>query len=469
MKFKSIAKDSPRTIREERRLSASEDADDFLSDDDAVFTENAQSGDEQQEPELNQPRYGVLFDIDGVIARGSKPLQAAKDMMPYLLNPDNSPRVPIAFCTNGCNKDEDKAKALSEWLGVEITRDQVIHAQTPLRVFKSYHDKYTLVLGQGPIREIASDLGFTNICTIDDIIRGFPLLDMVDHANRKKVANGYQANEDVKRVEAIVMFGEPNKWESHLQLLIDLLVTDGYPTMAPEGFPEKHLPILACNMDLVFMAEACMPRFGNGSFLVCLESLYKKITGYDLQYTALVGKPSEITYRYAEHVITMQAKKMGFKEPIMKLYFIGDNAEVDIVGANLYDQYMQRQRRRSFQMFEEMGGMIDITRLRNEIAISKCRAVPSEAIFSTQTVRKIDGILVGTGVFDPEKEEKLSEKQRSTYRGHRDFDTNAYSELRKPTIYVDDVCEALKYIIGQERMFGSENIKPQRDSLDSES
>lgn len=60
------------------------------------------------------------------------------------------------------------------------------------------------------------------------------------------------------------------------------------------------------------------------AFLLSMEIfLFQKITGYDLQYTALVGKPSEITYRYAEHVITMQAKKMGFKEPIMKLYFIG--------------------------------------------------------------------------------------------------------------------------------------------------
>ena len=53
-------------------------------------------------------------------------------------------------------------------------------------------------------------------------------------------------------------------------------------------------PILACNMDLQWMAEAVMPRFGHGAFLVSLENLYKKITGRDLIYTALVGKPSEV-------------------------------------------------------------------------------------------------------------------------------------------------------------------------------
>jgi len=59
----------------------------------------------------------------------------------------------------------------------------------------------------------------------------------------------------------VVLIGEPNKWETHLQLLVDLLLTGGYPAFAPEGgFPTKHIPVLACNMDLVFMAEACMPR-----------------------------------------------------------------------------------------------------------------------------------------------------------------------------------------------------------------
>lgn len=72
------------------------------------------------------------------------------------------------------------------------------------------------------------------------------------------------------------MIGEPKLWESNLQLLIDLLLTEGKPTRAPSSIMTvKQLPIIACNMDLVFMDRACMPRFGHGSFLLCLESLYK--------------------------------------------------------------------------------------------------------------------------------------------------------------------------------------------------
>ena len=36
---------------------------------------------------------------------------------------------------------------------------------------------------------------------------------------------------------------------------------------------------------------------------MCLENLYKKITGRDLTYTALIGKPSEITYEYSQKLI----------------------------------------------------------------------------------------------------------------------------------------------------------------------
>ena len=96
---------------------------------------------------------------------------------------------------------------------------------------------------------------------------------------------------------------------------------------------------LACNMDLQWMAEAVLPRFGHGAFLLCLEDLYKKITGQELVYTALVGKPSEITYRHGEHILQHQAKVIygdNLQSPLKNIYFVGDNVCTDILGANLY-------------------------------------------------------------------------------------------------------------------------------------
>lgn len=64
-------------------------------------------------------------------------------------------------------------------------------------------------------------------------------------------------------------------------------------------------------------------RFGHGAFLLCLEDLYKKITGKDLEYKALVGKPSEVTYRYAQQMIMDQANKINIGNKIKRLYAVG--------------------------------------------------------------------------------------------------------------------------------------------------
>jgi len=48
----------------------------------------------------------------------------------------------------------------------------------------------------------------------------------------------------------------------------------------------------------------------------------QKITGRDLKYTAIVGKPSEITFRFAEHVLAKVAQKMHLQSP-RTLYMIG--------------------------------------------------------------------------------------------------------------------------------------------------
>lgn len=57
--------------------------------------------------------------------------------------------------------------------------------------------------------------------------------------------------------------------------------------------------------------------------MVCLENIYKKITGKELRYEALIGKPSEVTYHYAEYLIRIQAAAKQWKKPIQTLYAIG--------------------------------------------------------------------------------------------------------------------------------------------------
>ena len=57
-------------------------------------------------------------------------------------------------------------------------------AHSPLKMFKQFHNKRVLVSGQGPIHEISMNLGFTNVCTVEDIRNAFPVLDVVDQKRR---------------------------------------------------------------------------------------------------------------------------------------------------------------------------------------------------------------------------------------------------------------------------------------------
>lgn len=50
----------------------------------------------------------------------------------------------------------------------------------------------------------------------------------------------------------------------------------------------------------------------------------------DLEYTALIGKPSEITFRFAEHCIAKTAEKIGITKPIETLYIIGSVSNFNI-------------------------------------------------------------------------------------------------------------------------------------------
>ena len=132
------------------------------------------------------PTFGVLFDIDGVIIRGSKVLPQAIDAFKKLTDENGRFKVPTIFVTNAGNcLRQKKADQLSDILGVKITEDQVVMSHSPLKMFKNYHDKHVLVVGQGPISEIANNLGFKNVTTMDEYRLAFPVLDCVDHERRK--------------------------------------------------------------------------------------------------------------------------------------------------------------------------------------------------------------------------------------------------------------------------------------------
>ncbi|PIK42411.1 putative cat eye syndrome critical region protein 5-like [Apostichopus japonicus] len=230
--------------------------------------------------EVKKPHFGLLFDIDGVLVRGKRLLPQAVEAFRKIsaFNPKANRReltVPTVFVTNAGNAlRQTKARQLSEWLGVHVSESQVVMSHSPLKILPQFHDKHVLVSGQGPVKDIARGLGFKKITTIDELSDMFPQLDAVDHKRRTNTPQSELGNY-LAPIEALILFGEPVRWETALQFMIDVLVTNGRLQSSPKAIPEPHLPVLGCNMDLMWMNETHLPRFGHGSFLVCLETLYQ--------------------------------------------------------------------------------------------------------------------------------------------------------------------------------------------------
>ncbi|XP_042214191.1 haloacid dehalogenase-like hydrolase domain-containing 5 [Homarus americanus] len=369
------------------------------------------------------PNFGLLFDIDGVIIRGKRILPTAPEAFNLLVDKSNKFCIPTVFVTNAGNAlRSEKADQLSQWLGIEVHEDQVVMAHSPLKMFDQYLNKQVLISGQGPTQEIAHNLGFCNTTTVDELRQAYPQLDCVDHKRRSMKA--VESVSQIPKLDAIMLFGEPVRWETSLQLLVDVLMTGGDLLGKPTA-PYPHLPILACNMDLQWMAEAHMPRFGHGAFLLCLEALYKKVTGNDLIYTALVGKPSEITYYHAETMVQHHARSIGINHPITKLYAIGDNVHTDIFGMNLYQEYVRRHR----------GS-------KKRVAMQGARGLDlSTHDFKGLMADQCYSVLVQTGVYNGEQ---LLE------HSPRDF-LPVESKLQEPSITVKCVLEAITTIFQQEK------------------
>ncbi|KAG1669289.1 Haloacid dehalogenase-like hydrolase domain-containing 5 [Nymphon striatum] len=385
----------------------------------------------------NVAQFGLMFDIDGVIVRGRKLLPYSVEAFKKLVDTSGKFRVPTVFVTNAGNTlRHTKAEQLSKWLNIEISEDQVIMAHSPLKLFKEFHKSHVLVSGQGPTEEIAKFLGFQHVTTIEKLRHHFPNLDAIDHKRRRNVPCAFEPY--FPKIKAILLFGEPVRWETSLQLILDVLMTGGQPGIPSAFMHEQQLPILACNMDLQWMAEASLPRFGHGAFLCCLESLYKKITSKELIYTALVGKPSEITYRHAEYCIIQHAKSIGITNQIKRLYAIGDNVNTDIYGANLYNRYLMKRaeymKREKQAVASKMLGM--------QGANVNMMSDPEFFVDEDEGAVACDSLLVQTGVFN-------NNNQQMCDHSPRDF-LPMEENLKMPSYIVDNVFTAVNHIFVKE-------------------
>ncbi|KAH3892409.1 hypothetical protein DPMN_016526 [Dreissena polymorpha] len=68
---------------------------------------------------------------------------------------------------------------------------------------------------------------------------------------------------------------------------------------------------------------------------------------------------------------------MDINKPIRKLHFVGDNPDTDVLGANLYDRYLQRN-----WANEDNGN----TEGSTDHDLPECRTIPKDAKLNKHTL-----------------------------------------------------------------------------------
>jgi HAD superfamily hydrolase (TIGR01456 family) len=224
------------------------------------------------------------------------------------------------------------------------------------------------------------------------------------------------------------MLGEPINWEGALQIIIDVLMTNGDPRAdisSPDKFstiPYPHIPIIACNKDLTFKGAAHLPRFGHGAFLDCLESLYERITNHELRYEVLIGKPYMSTYKFAIQAL----EKLNNNNQIKKVFIIGDNPDVDVKGANLFNFYSKTNKKKDKRQ-------IDVE------SILVCTGVynPSKKLNDELEQLEIDKLLKLSVELDEKSLKNLFSHKRSKHD----------NMLSKPNVILNDILDAVHHIV----------------------
>lgn len=346
-------------------------------------------GGKELKPATNARTVAFVFDIDGVLVKGTHPLPWARETLQLLQRLN----VPFIFLTNGGGLTEAAhAARLGHRLSMQISPKQFVQSHTPYRdLLATFSDQPILVLGgEGvKIRDVARAYGFKKVIISSDFLVEDPNL----HPFSEMTKNSHMAHgrrgEDIEglnqplvetSVAAIMVWSSPRDWCLDLQLTLDLLLSvnglintrspkNGDPTLPNRGYLQDGQPqLFFCNPDLEWATQAAQPRLAQGAFREALRGLWSEATGgADLRYT-ICGKPTELTYQYGEGALkdwnsrhasaegclasedcSKQEREQGQRhgqqqqrlrghdhKDIGTVYMIGDNPQSDIKGATAY-------------------------------------------------------------------------------------------------------------------------------------
>ncbi len=304
---------------------------------------------------------------------------------------------------SGGTFEHSKAAQLSMMLQVPVHPDQVVLAHTPLRQLgPAYRNKLVLVTGNEDVPGVAHSYGFQHAVGVNHFLRREPSLWPHTFVNTPEGRTALRFapmpspshpfhTSTVADVEAVMVFYDGIDWGAEMQVITDVLMRGReyrfqtnrpvfradndrfYGDIGAESTPDRDpfQPLLIfTNNDFVWKNEQELPRYAQGTFRMCLQAAYEKLSGRPLFFTQF-GKPANAQYDYGESVLmkfaaslssgsssvstAQTASKRAPFSPTMngattnctsssnssatpplleKIFMIGDNPTSDIRGAN---------------------------------------------------------------------------------------------------------------------------------------
>ncbi len=281
------------------------------------------------------------FDIDGVLVHGDRLIPEGKRVL-EILNGDNELgiKIPHIFLTNGSGKIEaERCDQLSQILQSPISTEQFIQSHTPMSALREYYETVLIVGGEKyKCRDVAKTYGFKNIIVPNDIYAADKHISPLKEfwTDEQETTSTPRDFSKVK-IDAILVFSDSRDYATDLQIIIDLLLSDGgvLGTKAKDPLANR-IPIYFSQGDLLCPTEFPTPRMSQGTFRIALEAIYKSLTGFELE-RVVYGKPELATYKFADEVMSSWMDTIHNEERLPKnVYMIGDNPQSDIVGGNMY-------------------------------------------------------------------------------------------------------------------------------------
>ncbi|KAK9829998.1 hypothetical protein WJX72_009132 [[Myrmecia] bisecta] len=292
-----------------------------------------------------------VFDIDGVLIRGKRVLDAAKTAMAKLYKTGGETlRFPVCFLTNGGGVTEArKAAQLSDWLDVAVSPQQVVLSHTPFRqLAPRLGHQPVLIIGHGDIAHVAKEYGFHKAVTTDELAVALGSSALPFHRGSQaepkhvpRVLGKDGFGSEAQPFAAVLVFKDPVDWYQDLQLATDVILSGGVPLRSrPVG--NHTVEVVFSNPDLVWANDHPVSRLGQGAFATCLEALHQQLAGKSLQRVKYFGKPNPEPYELIQKLLMQQAHELGYVSsqetgslPFGGIFMVGDNPKADVRGARL--------------------------------------------------------------------------------------------------------------------------------------